>query len=111
MSTRNQASTTPTSGSIRRGWLPFLEVARGGVFSASGARYFFTVRQSQPTSAAISVYVAPASRRARNRLMFIQDSASRIMGNGHPSTRQLAGFETKGDLHPRRVGLNSPNTD
>jgi hypothetical protein len=31
------------------------DVARRGVVTASGARYFFTVRLSQPTSAAISV--------------------------------------------------------
>jgi hypothetical protein len=41
----------------------------------SCARYFFTVRQSQPAAAAISAYVtAPASCTARNLLMSIQIS-------------------------------------
>jgi hypothetical protein len=62
-----------------RASLPRRDGAAGGAVTASSARYFLTVRQSQPTSAAIWAYVAPASRSALNLLMFIQDSASRIM--------------------------------
>jgi hypothetical protein len=68
----------------------------GGTADASAARYFFTVRQSQPTSAAISGYVGPAARRARNRLMFIQDSASRIMGMVARRARSLGSIRDKG---------------
>ena len=43
--------------------------------------------------------------------MFIQDSASRIMGWVTLRTRQLGSFEPKGDPYPSRVGLNSPRTE
>jgi hypothetical protein len=71
------ASITAARGAIRAGGLPRRDDPRGG--TPPVFRYFFTVRQSQPTSAAISAYVTPASRKDANRLMFIQDSKSRIM--------------------------------
>src|SRR5216683_2750739 len=59
MSARSHESITPSNGAILRGWV--------------------TVRQSQPTSAAISAYDAPASCKARNLRMFIQFSGCRII--------------------------------
>jgi hypothetical protein len=96
---------------MRRDGVPALDRARGGTLSASGARYFIR-RAPIVTDLGSDLRVRwLASLSARSRLRFIQDSASRIMGNAHSSTRQHASFERKGDLHPGRVGLNSPNTD
>jgi len=46
-----------------RGQQPFRDGAVGGPAGASVDRYFFTVRQSRPTSSAISRQVAPAARK------------------------------------------------
>ena len=67
------------NGPTLRGWVPLRDDPRGGNAGASPDRYFFTVRQSQPTSAAISAYVAPASCKARNLRIFIQLSGCRII--------------------------------
>ncbi len=72
-------STSGANGPILRGWVPFRDGPAGGTAAAPPARYFFTVRQSQPTSAAISAYDAPASCKARNLRMFIQFSGCRII--------------------------------
>ncbi len=79
MSARSHESITPSNGAILRGWVPFRDDPAGGTARAPSARYFFTVRQSQPASAAISAYDAPASCRTRNLRMFIQFSGCRII--------------------------------
>ena len=79
MSARSHESITPSNGAILRGWVPFRGDPAGGTARAPSARYFFTVRQSQPASAAISAYDAPASCRTRNLRMFIQFSGCRII--------------------------------
>ena len=77
MSVRSHASINGMNGVISLGCVP----ARGGFGAdgASSAKYFRTVRQSQPHSRPISANVAPAACKARKRRMFIQDSKSRIM--------------------------------
>src|SRR5271166_4033567 len=79
MSARSHESITPSNAAILRGWVPFRDDPAGGTAPAPSARYFFTVRQSQPASAAISAYDAPASCRTRNLRMFIQFSGCRII--------------------------------
>src|SRR6266516_4759648 len=79
MSARSHESITPSNGAILRGWVPFREDPAGGTAGTSPDRYLLTVRQSQPTSAAISAYDAPASCKARNLRMFIQLSGCRII--------------------------------
>ena len=54
-------------------------VTAGGRSGASGARYFFTVRQSWPVSRVISAQVAPASRRARMARRSIHSSVESDM--------------------------------
>ena len=78
-----------------------LTLPRDGAFSgtkASGrrrdrrggcAKYLRTVRQSCPVSRAISLILAPCSRKARNRLMFIHCSSCSTMEAGHPSSRRI----------------------
>src|SRR6266566_6932373 len=79
MPARSHESISPSNGAILRGWVPFRDVPAGGTAGKPADRYFFTVRQSQPTSAAISAYDAPASCKARNLRMFIQLSGCRII--------------------------------
>src|SRR6266566_1432546 len=79
MPARSHESISPSNGAILRGWVPFRDVPAGGTAGKPADRYFFTVRQSQPTSAAISAYDAPASCKARNLRMFIQFSGCRII--------------------------------
>ena len=95
----SHASITPVNGSITRGCVPFRGVpAPGGAAGASPARYFFTVRQSQPVSAAISAYVtAPASSRPRYFLMSIQCSGCVIIEEITLRFIALAVDKAKGD--------------
>jgi hypothetical protein len=82
MSARSHDSTRSANGPILRGWVPLRGEPAGGTAGEPCARYFFTVRQSQPTSAAISAYDAPAWCKARNLRMFIQFSGCRIIFTG-----------------------------
>src|SRR5271157_1193173 len=99
MSARSHESITPSNGAILRGWVPFRGDPAGGTARAPSARYFFTVRQSQPASAAISAYDAPASCKARNLRMFIQFSGCRIIEEitlrcSRPGSRHNEGWST-----------------
>jgi hypothetical protein len=88
MSVANQASTTGAKCSISRGCVPIRRGADGG--TAGPLMYFFTVRGSRPSSAAISFHEAPASRSGLKRRRSIHASGGRIMG-GHPSVCLLGG--------------------
>ena len=88
-----------------------------GTDAAPSSMYFFTVRQSHPTSAATSADVAPRSSRARKRRMFIHVSAPGTWKQ-HPSEmsscrltlRRVACFTARRNCPGRKPGSVSRRT-
>src|SRR3954452_4927781 len=111
MSVRSQASTNGINRVISFGCVPARGGFIGGAEGASSAKYFRTVRQSQPHSRPISANVAPAACKARKRRMFIQDSVSRIMSRSPFGLIYLAVDEPKADRSLRRKGAQHAETD